>query len=175
MRTRTYTVQEWIRKNRLQLPLTPLRPDAWRPPENEAALVFVNRLPNVREFNVTCRHGTFRDGTFADPFDTWRDAKAEFAARHSECAIRWLRLEFWPAAAGAVAARRVSSTDDAASQAALADVRAQGRRVAEFVAENVSDCCIPGLSETSPIDDPAAVVLAMVHQPPCPSLRRKET
>lgn len=165
MRTRTYSVQEWIRKNRLQLPLTPLRPDDWRPPENQAALVFTNRLPNTREFHVTCR-----DGTFAAPFDTWRDARAEFGVRHPQCVITLTRLEWWPAGAAPVAAGKVTATADDAAQAALGRVRAQGERTARYVAAHgACKWCVPGCAEVSAIATPDDVALSIEHERGCPA------
>jgi len=167
--TRTYTPAEWLRRNRIFLDFTsgPPAPGAWMPAPGSAALVFRN-APAVREARIMCAHGQK-----VVPIGDWSDALAEFRALHSQCVVAWTRLEFWPAGAAVVAAHKVTASPTPEAQRALAEVRRRGEAVGAYIAAHPCATCVPGVAETAPIADPDQVVLALVHQPPCPSITKE--
>ena len=166
MTARMLAPAEWLRKKRIWLEFTsgPPGPNDWTPPLGTAALRF---QPDVRQFAIVCIHGSFG----ASP-DQYAAACAEFAVKHSECRIAWVRLETWPASRGAVAGFGVTGTADAETQDLLRGIHARAETAAVFAAEHPCKTCVPSLAETSPINDAAAVVLSAIHQFGCLERRR---
>jgi hypothetical protein len=147
--------------------LSPRSPGAWVPPAGEAGIEFVNGPPGVRKVAVACSHGCLAGG----PFDEWKRTLNLFGSVHPQCPVRWVHKLWFPAAAGGVAARRVTGTPDDAAQAALARVRSQGQEVEKFLALNRCVECVPGLSEVSRLKGPDSAAFALVHAANCPRRR----
>ena len=166
MRTKRYSVAEWIKKSGLALRLATLPRGEWVPPSGTAALRFITRRPNVSQVEILCSHGRLEAS-----LDSWRTEKARFASHHSECRISWTRLEFWPAAAAPVAGWAVTGTNDVATQTLLKKVHDRAAVTAEFVSANQCKRCIVGFAETAPIAHPDQVVMSVEHEFGCPERR----
>ena len=158
MKTRTLSVGQF-----LGVKLSPRSPTAWKPPAGEAGIELVNRAPAVRELSVVCTHGCLK-GTF----ETHAYVRNLFGSVHPACPVTLAHQLWWPAAAGAVAARGVTATG-AAAQAALTRVRGRGQEVEAFLTTHGCVECVPGLSEVSRLDGSGAIALALIHAAGCPA------
>jgi len=158
--SKTMTVGEF-----LGIRLSPRSRNAWKPSAGEAGIELVNK-PGVRALAVVCSHGCL-----AGEFEEWKRTVNLFGSVHPQCPVRWVHKLWFPAAAGGVAARRVTGTPDDAAQAALARVRSQGQEVEKFLALNRCVECVPGLSEVSRLKGPDSAAFALVHAANCPRRR----
>ena len=170
MRTRTYTPAEWLRRNGLALRFTsgPPRPGDWRPAPGSSAIVFRN-APGVREVRLVCEHGVY-----SQPLDDWEAARRRFGVGHPQCPLGWTRSETWPAQAAVRNAFGVTGTADAATQQALAAVRAAGAKVEAFLIVNRCRGCTPGCAETNPAGHPEASTLELLHERNCRASGRRD-